>query len=104
MDFEDLIPEIRKDKDNAEKWLIFIDDEDQGGNLATRINHGEDISAVFVSSNTVKRKGLARLTYGMWHGLAGTASRSVHLRYSRLRPVDAGEAGWYPAASGYRTG
>ena len=63
MDFEDLIPEIRKDKDNAEKWLIFIDDEEEGSNLATRINHGEDISAVFVSSNTVKRKGLARLTY-----------------------------------------
>ena len=63
MDFEDLIPEIRKDKENAEKWLIFVDDEDQGSNLATRINHGEDISAVFVSSNTVKRKGLARLTY-----------------------------------------
>lgn len=98
MDFEDLIPEIRKDKDNAEKWLIFIDDEDQGGNLATRINHGEDISAVFVSSNTVKRKGLARLTYGMWHGLAGTASRSVHLRYSRLHREAAGEVGWCQAA------
>lgn len=61
--FEELIPEIRKDKDNNEKWLIFVDDEIMGNNLATRITYGEDIPTVFISSSTAKRKGPARDVY-----------------------------------------
>ena len=63
MDLDEIIPEIRKDKETNEKWLIFVDDERQGTKLASRICFGESISSVCLSSATVKRKGYAREVY-----------------------------------------
>ena len=48
MDFDEIIPEIRKDKETNEKWLIFVDDERQGSKLASRICFGEGISSVYL--------------------------------------------------------
>lgn len=60
---EEIIPEIRKDIYSDDKWLIFVDDEMKGSNLATRLSHGEKITAAFISSRTAKRKGNAQKVY-----------------------------------------
>lgn len=62
-DLDDLIPEIRKDKDNKQKWLIFVDDEREGSTLATTIEKQEGMSSVFLSSYEIRHKGAARETY-----------------------------------------
>lgn len=59
--FEEILTEIKSSND--EKWLIFVDDEIEGSNLATRIEYGEKISAAFISSDTAKRKGMAMDMY-----------------------------------------
>lgn len=62
-DLDDLIPEIRKDKDNNQKWLILVDDERAGGTLATTIEKQEGMSSVFLSSYEIRHKEAARETY-----------------------------------------
>lgn len=62
-DLDELIPEIRKDKENNEKWLIFIDDEGVGSKFAAKIETQEGMSSVFLSAQEIRQGGAARETY-----------------------------------------
>lgn len=60
-ELEELLPVIISSGD--EKWLIFVDDEEVGLQLATRLKYAEHIATAFISSSRVKHAGLARDMY-----------------------------------------
>ena len=60
-ELEELLPVIKNSGD--EKWLIFVDDEEVGLQLATRLMYAEHIATAFISSGRVKYAGTARDMY-----------------------------------------
>lgn len=62
-DLDELIPEIRKDRENNDKWLIFVDDEEEGSKFAAKIETQEGMSSVFLSAQEIRQGGAARETY-----------------------------------------
>ena len=61
-EYEEIVEKIEIGADD--KWLIFVDDEILGRDLARAIKERIKTPVAFVSSQTVKRSGLAQNVYG----------------------------------------
>ncbi len=60
-EYDEILKKIEEDADD--KWLIFVDDEILGRDLTRAIKDMVKESVAFISSQTVKRKGLAKDVY-----------------------------------------